>query len=127
MYLMMKKIFLMPLPWNLWVMALGLVNLLGGLYFFQGLEGKMALVAMMGAMLVMLMIFKNCGFVRLMGLGHIIFWTPFLFFSLWRISSGQLPNDLKAWLTLVSVFNGTSLVLDFWDLTRYLKGERAEM
>lgn len=117
----------MPFPWNLWVMVLSMINLFGGIYFFSHLEGKMALIAMMGAMLVMHFIYKKRGFVRLMGLGHILFWTPFLFVSMLRLKSGGLPGDFKVWLILVSSLNGISLLIDFWDLGRYLNGERAEI
>lgn len=124
---MMKKIISMPFPWNAWVMVLGMVNFIGGIYFFSRPEGKMALIAMMGAMLVMHFIYKTRGFVRLLGLGHIIFWTPFLLFSLWRLQTSALPEDFKIWLILVSILNGASLVIDFWDIWRYLNGERSEI
>ena len=125
---LMQRIFTMPFPWNVWVMLLGLVNLAGGLYFFATLEGKFAIGAMMGAMMVMQFIFSKYGFVRLLGLGHILFWVPLLIWSVFRLRSwNDLPTDFRIWLVLVSTLNSVSLAIDFIDVWRYAKGEKEEM
>lgn len=125
---LMKKILLMPFPWNIWVILLATINLLGGVMFFSTFEGKLAIFAMMGAMLVMLIIFSKFGFVRLLGIGHIIFWVPFLIvcsskISIWR----QIDVNFRNWLILVSVINFISLLIDFIDVLRFYKGEREEI
>lgn len=61
---LMRRIFGMPFPWNIWVMLLGFVNLGGGLFFFSTLEGKFALGSMVGAMIVMQIVYSKYGFVR---------------------------------------------------------------
>ncbi|MGE3534895.1 MAG: hypothetical protein AB7H48_08695 [Parachlamydiales bacterium] len=125
---LMQRIFCMPFPWNVWVMLLGLVNMVGGIYFFATLEGKFALAAMMGAMMVMWVIYAKYGFVRLLGLGHILFWVPFLIWSVLRLRSwNDLPTDFRFWLVLVSILNSLSLVVDFIDVWRYAKGEKKDM
>jgi len=118
----------MRFPWNVWVMLLGGVNFVGGLLFLNTIEGKFALLAMMGSMIVMLAIYSKYGFVRLLGLGHILFWLPFVIWNLTRLSEpSSLNSDFKIWLIAVSVFNSLSLLLDFVDVIRFFKGEKSEM
>jgi len=124
----MKKIFTMPFPWNLWVMVLGVVNLAGGIYFFDSLEGKLALISILGAMVIMQVIFSKFGFVRLLGLGHIIFWVPFVSWCVFRILEwNSLGFNFRIWLCAVIMLNSISLAIDFVDVWRYHRGERAEM
>ena len=73
---MMIDIFSVKFPWNLWVSIMVIVNMLGGLYFIGTPQGKAALGALMGASVVMNLIYRKHGLVRLTGLAHIIFWTP---------------------------------------------------
>jgi len=109
-------------------MILALVNLAGGIYFFATPEGKFAIAAMIGAMMAMQIIFAKYGFVRLLGLGHILFWAPFLAWSTWRLQDwGNLPNDFRVWLAVVSTLNSVSLFIDIMDVWRFAKGEREEM
>lgn len=125
---LMRRIFGMPFPWNIWVMLLGFVNLGGGLFFFSTLEGKFALGSMVGAMIVMQIVYSKYGFVRLLGLGHILFWLPFLAWSICRLRSwSDLQSEFRLWLLLVSTMNAFSLLIDAMDVWRYVKGERAEI
>ena len=61
---LMQEIMHMKFPWNLWMLILGLVNLIGGVYFIDTLEGKLALLSLFGAMLIMTMVYAKKGFVR---------------------------------------------------------------
>ncbi|MBI4388810.1 MAG: hypothetical protein HY580_01405 [Nitrospinae bacterium] len=125
---LMRKIFTMRFPWNTWVLLLAAANMAGGLYFFDTREGKFALFAMAGSMLVMQIVFNRHGFVRLLGLGHILFWTPFIGMILWRLQSGtDLRGDYRFWLISVGLLNSISLIIDVVDVWRYSRGERDEM
>jgi len=124
---LMTRIMKMRFPWNLWVMILAGVNLLGPILFWKTLEGKVALVAMMGAMAIMVVIHKKVGFVRLLGLGHLLAWIPFLAICIWRLSLTGTEDTFRLWLVSVSIFNGISLVFDAVDVWRYLGGDREEL
>lgn len=124
---LMTRIMKMRFPWNLWVMILAGVNLLGPILFWKTLEGKMALVAMMGAVAIMAVIHRKFGFVRLLGVGHLVTWTPLLAICFWRLSLPGAEDAFRLWLIFVSIFNGASLVLDAVDVWRYLGGDRGEL
>ena len=109
-------------------MILALVNLAGGLYFFATPEGKFAIAAMIGAMMAMQIIFAKYGFVRLVGLGHILFWVPFVAWNIWLLQSrDDAVDNFRIWLMTVSILNSLSLVLDAVDVWRFYRGERGEM
>jgi len=71
-----KTMLLLPKPWVAWVALLMGVNMMASLVFINTLEGKMVFAAGMVGAMVMMLIFRFKGFVRLLGVGH-LFWIPF--------------------------------------------------
>ncbi|MDZ4660204.1 MAG: hypothetical protein SGJ18_01160 [Pseudomonadota bacterium] len=126
---LMKKIFTMRFPWNLWVAVLAAVNMVGGFLYFSLPDGKLILAALMGSFVVMVAIFSKYGFVRLLGLGHVLFWTPLCAWLFRRLQSGLYASEpnLKTWVSVILIVNSLSLIIDYLDVTRYFKGEKAEI
>ena len=122
-----KQIFGMKFPWNLWVRLLVLVNMGGGLVFIRTMEGQLALVCMMASFLIMWGIYVKKGFVRLLGLGHLIAWTPQVVWYVQVILQGNAAGWFLYWLMSVIVVNGLSLVIDVVDVVRYSLGEKQPM
>lgn len=118
------RIFTMSFPWNIWVMLMGLVNVAGGLYFVRTFEGVFALAAMAGAFMVMTAVYARLGFVRLLGIGHIVFWPPLVAWFLWVIFTSPTSATLRGWLVAVIIVNSISLIIDVFDVLRYARGER---
>ena len=117
-----KKILGMKFPWPLWLGLLTLVNIGGGLFFIRTMEGQLALISMMAAFMIMWGIYVKKGFVRLLGLGHIIAWTPQITWYAQMI--GDTAGWFQYWLISVIVLNVLSLVMDFVDVIRYSMGDR---
>ncbi|MCB4456535.1 hypothetical protein [Leisingera sp. McT4-56] len=69
-------------------------------------------------------IYGQLGYVRLLGLPHVILWTP-LAVWLWR---QRARPDMPAWprriILMVCAVIAVSLAFDYVDLARYLLGER---
>lgn len=122
-----KQIFTMKFPWNLWVGVLALVNMVGGLVYIRTPEGQMALACLMLAFLIMWGIYVKKGFVRLLGLGHLIAWTPQVVWYAQVVLQGNAAGWFLYWLMSVIVVNGLSLVIDFVDVVRYSLGEKQPM
>lgn len=122
-----KHILAMRFPWNLWVGLLGLVNIGGGLFFIQRLEGLLTLAAMAGAFVVMLLIYRKCGFVRLLGLGHILFWIPLVVRFAWVLAAENSSGAFQIWALSLLTVNGASLIIDLVDVWRYFRGERSPL
>ena len=117
-----KKIMGMKFPWNLWMGLLGLVNIGGGLLYIRTMEGQLALLCMMAAFVIMWVIYIKKGFVRLLGLGHLIAWTPQVVWYSQVV--GDAVGGFQYWLISVIALNGLSLAIDFVDVIRYSLGDR---
>ena len=122
-----KQIFTMPFPWNLWVGLLAAVNMVGGLVYIHTFEGQLALVCLMLAFIIMWGIYVKKGFVRLLGLGHLVAWTPLMVWYSQVIFRGGAEGAFKYWLISVMAVNGISLIIDFVEVVRYSLGERQPM
>lgn len=117
-----KKIFGMKFPWNLWMGILILVNIGGGLFFIRTMEGQLALACMMVSFLIMWGIYVRKGFVRLLGLGHLIAWIPQMVFYIQMVD--KAAGVFQYWIISVLAVNGISLLIDFVDVVRYSLGDR---
>ena len=124
MVLMMRDIFSVKFPWNLWVMTLGLFNMAGGIYYIETPQGKAALAAIIGASLAMNLIYRKHGLVRLTGLGHIIFWPPLVIYFYQSLGSYPQLELFDTWLIFTLTINGLSLTLDVIDVARYFNGDK---
>jgi len=114
-------------PWQVWVLALGAVNVVGGFAYIARPEGRATLLAMAVAMGVMVGVVRARGFVRLLGIGHLVAWGPLLAWLVLRFDSLPATGGLRRWVVALVVVNGLSLVIDALDVVRYARGERAPM
>jgi hypothetical protein len=119
----MKALLKMPRQWVVWVGLLMALNMLFPLFFLTALEAKVVLATMMASAGLMLFIFAKKGFVRLLGLGHIL-WIPLIVWLLTRVDFMTADTGFEQWLLAVIVLNGLSLVIDLLDVVRYCEGDR---
>ena len=107
---------------RIWLIFLMTVNA-ASLLFIHTTEGQVVFSIFLLSALGMALIYKELGFVRLLGLGH-LFWVPMLVWLAGRLPHLAAGTSLKTWLFLVCVTNTISLILDAMDVTRYIRGER---
>jgi hypothetical protein len=122
-----KKIFGMSFPWNIWVGMLAMINMVGGLVYIHTMEGQMALAGLMIGFLIMWGIYVKKGFVRLLGLGHLIGWPPMMVWYAKVISEEKAEGVFEYWLMAVLVVNGISLIIDLVDVIRYSLGDKSPL
>ena len=79
------------------------------------------LAAIVLSFISILYLYSEFGYVRLLGLPHIVFWTPMLLYF-WKVVPGLEPSLLKKYLYLVMGINFISLLFDYVDVARYLLG-----
>ena len=120
----MRTIGLFPLHWRLWVGVLFAANFIAPLFFLYRAEGWVVLGSGMAAAVVQMVIFSKLGFVRLVGLGHFVwFW---LVAWLWiRLEEFAPGSPLWYWAIAVVGLNSISLIIDVVDVARFIRGERA--
>ena len=111
-------------PWWLWVALLGTVNMIVPLFFLGSVEAQVVLAAILVGIVVQMLLINRLGFVRLLGLGHIVAWVPMLLWLVPRLPNLDQGTPFGRWLLAVVVLDLASLAIDFVDVGRYLAGER---
>ena len=117
----------MKFPWNLWVGLMAMINMVGGLVYIRTPEGQLALACLMLGFLIMWVIYAQKGFVRLLGLGHLVAWPTLMVWCAKVVAQGNAEGVFKYWLVSVLLVNGISLVIDLVDVVRYSLGEKQPM
>ena len=110
-----------PLWVQIWVYYLTLINL-ASIFFVKRIEPRWVFVAFLFAATSMMVLFALQGFTRLLGLGHIIFWTPLILYLWGRRGDIYLTRPSGIYLHLVFLTIVISLVFDYVDLVRYFLG-----
>ena len=122
---LVAAILLQPIWLQAWIGWMVAVNLVGGLIFLKArVEAKWVLLAFLSAAFMMEAMYLHYGFQRILGLPHIIFWTPLVIYLWRRQAEWERPGLSPKWLAVVFVTNVTSLIIDYIDVARYLSGER---
>ena len=114
-----KTMLLLPKPWLAWVGLLMAVNLMAPLAFLHTMEGKLVFAAGMAGAMVMMLIFKSKGFIRLLGVGH-LFWVPLVIWLLGRMI--EASGIFQFWILTVIILDTISLAIDISDIVRYFGG-----
>lgn len=109
-----------------WVVFMGMIFFLSIPFAFKSKQARAILVAtLIVAPMIMMWLYGQYGFERILGLGHIIPWTPALYYVFKTRKDWLGGQSLTSkWLTLTVIVMCISLVMDVTDVARYLLGER---
>lgn len=112
-------------PWWLlaWIVWLTAVNA-AGLLFAAETEARWALAALVASWVGIWILFQFAGFTRLLGLAHVVFWTPLVVYLYGRLSRFVGPPRFERWLRLLLASDGLALMIDYVDVMRYILGDR---
>lgn len=87
------------------------------------IAGLAGIVAGLLSFVAISWMYEQLGYVKLLGLPHVLFYTPVVIYFIARLRSGELPKYAR-WLMSVSlVIILISLAFDYTDVARYLLGE----
>ena len=112
-------------PWWLvaWIGWLFAVNA-AGLLFVSEIEARWVLAALVASGVTMWVLYELAGYTRLLGLAHVLYWTPLVVYLYRRLSTLMGPPLFEHWVRLLLATNGLSLLVDSVDVLRYLFGAR---
>jgi hypothetical protein len=114
--------------WLYWLVFGAFVLPLALLIWRQSrLAAVLTLVAGVLAGLAVNWIFEGYGYVRLLGLGHIPFWTPLAIYLYLQWKRADMPIWPRRIILVVLATLVVSLLFDSADVARYVLGERAVM
>ena len=71
--------------------------------------------------------YEQLGYVKLLGLPHVLFYTPLVIYFVSRLRSGALPKYARWVMTVSLVIILISLAFDYTDVARYFLGERTPL
>lgn len=111
-----------PLP-RAWAIVVIIVNALA-LCFIESVYAQVALVAVGVGILIMSLIYARLGFVRLLGIGHVL-WIPMLPWLCTQLPRVDHGTWLYVWLLCLLMINSMCLIVDAIDVTRFVAGERS--
>ena len=114
--------WLVPLVLTNLVAVLFIVGRKAGQWIFR-IEALSIIVSFMLAAQIMEWIYGELGYVRLLGVGHLVGWTP-AYLWIWSRRKHHDPATtlFGKYLLVYLLMNGISLVIDFIDMIRYFVG-----
>ena len=120
---------LLPLWVQYWMNFIGLVLLVSTIAFVIRRDLRWAGIYLLVSTIIgvasMVWMHSQLGMVRLLGIVHIVFWPPIMFYLYRRLRQNP-PTRLYTiiiWVVLVTM--GVALVFDVFDVARYIAGQRA--
>ena len=69
-------------------------------------------------------LYRQIGYVRLLGIVHVILWTPLFVYLFNRAKNGELTLAFRLVIWIFVATLAVSLAFDYVDVVRYLLGER---
>ncbi|MBI3435590.1 MAG: hypothetical protein HY056_11010 [Proteobacteria bacterium] len=112
---------------QLWLAWLAIVSFLGPLALIRHRLARVVLLFQLANAALGAVLGLSLGLVRLLGLSHVIFWTPMLIVVARAIPSLTRNSALGIWARVFALTILLSLVLDYIDVARYILGERGPL
>ncbi|MGI9286525.1 MAG: hypothetical protein ACR2P1_14150 [Pseudomonadales bacterium] len=121
-----------PMWLQVWLLLLGAANLAAIFFVFTKRSGKIAvrvealaiIFSFLAAGIFMSWLYGKVGYVRLLGLPHLVFWLPVFVWLLNKYRRDEFSAPFKQYLIVYFIIAGLSLVIDAADVARYLLGDR---
>lgn len=106
--------------WISWLVFLNSASLL----FIRRPEARWVLVAWVANLVTMSRLFDEFGYTRILGLSHVLWWSPLLVYLL-RRRAGFGEGAFGGWARWLTLSIAVSLAIDYVDVARWALGERA--
>jgi riboflavin transporter FmnP len=114
--------------WLKWLLFGAFILPLALLFWRQSrVAGIVAVAASLTGALGTNWLYNQMGYVKLLGLAHIIVWTPLAIYLVYQIRRADMPKWPRWIIGAVLVSILTSLAFDYTDALRYLLGERTPL
>lgn len=114
-----------PVWVSVWVSFMGVVLLLAVPFAIKRAEARWTIIAMFCVFPLMMWFYSRFGYQRVLGMAHVIFWTPLVIYFWLRRCEWRVKETLGGkWILVVFITMCTSLVIDYVDVIRYFMGHR---
>jgi len=110
---------------QLWLLFMGVVLALSIPFAAKCAEARWALLVMALSAPAMITLHHMVGYVRLLGIVHVVLWTPFVIYLWGRRAQWRVRDSLSGkWIVLLFSTMIVSLVFDYADVVRWILGDR---
>ncbi|MEC9368197.1 MAG: hypothetical protein VX871_05830 [Pseudomonadota bacterium] len=115
-----------------WIQWMTVVNMAAVLFLLRWKDGRIrwgyvealvSLLTLVPIVVVMTWLFNSYGYVRLLGLAHVLFWTPLAIWLWTRLSRHPLKSVFGVYLRVLLATIVISLAFDYADVARHLMGD----
>ena len=108
-----------------WVNFMGIVLMLAIPFAFVRAEARWAVLVIALTFPSMMWLYAQVGYVLLLGLIHVIIWTPYVVYLWMRRDRWRVSETISGkWIALLFATMIVSLAFDYTDVIRYALGER---
>jgi hypothetical protein len=90
-------------------------------------DALIVLLTNISVILAMGWLYRQIGYVRLLGIVHVILWTPLFVYLFNRAKNGEMTLAFRLVIWLFVATLAVSLAFDYVDVVRYLLAERDSM
>lgn len=108
-----------------WVYWMAVLNTASILFVIQRVEARWVLAAWILNTLLISFLYETFGYTRILGLSHIILWTPLLAYLWSRRSHFTAGTWADRYFIVLGATILVSLIFDYVDLVRYFMGDQA--
>lgn len=112
----------LPTGVQLWLMILGMSNMMAPLFFIAQREAYIMFIATMLSFAIGVILYKMQGMTRLLGVMHAP-WFVSVYFLVISLSTVSMDTTFGIWVRTALVLTSISLLLDIKDVVGYLLGK----
>ncbi|MFY0611450.1 MAG: hypothetical protein JXQ99_07995 [Hyphomicrobiaceae bacterium] len=114
--------------WVAW-MGIAIIGTMIALLFSKATRRDSAVILVTTAVIyfAMMWLYQQIGFVRLLGIVHVVVWTPLAVYLWQRLKNPEIIAPFRHVIIVFLVTIVLSLAFDYVDVARYMLGERGSM
>ena len=115
-----------------WINWIGVINIAAVVFFARWREGRLRfghieavyiLAALVAVIVAIEILFRQFGYTRILGLSHVLIWTPLAIYLWRRLSLHPRNTVFGIYLRVLLVTIVVALAFDYADVVRFLTGD----
>ena len=114
----------MHVGWQAWIYWMMAINTASIVFVKNHVPARVVLVVWLLNAGTMMAVAEFTGFTRILGLVHVVYWSPLLVYLVSQIRSTNEKNLYSRWTVTLVTTIGASLILDYIDVVRFILGDR---
>ena len=119
---MLEQILNEPFGLKVWIFWMVFLNS-ASIFFLRRSEGRWVLAAWLASLVTMSRLFDEFGYTRILGLAHVLWWSPLVVY-LFRRRASFGEGAFGGWARWLAITNAASLAIDYVNLARWALGDR---